>query len=1328
MKTALQGMLYRKGVPNLASSGVLAGYGPSFGGFVIGGSGYVPWASLQTSAAMQTANNPALQHNGQLVANNPIDQAITQCQDFNNNRNAFEGLNPTGIQWTLKLRIAYGINSPAWVCNDPAVGKFFAEANQGPGEVTNGDCPCFWTTTFATYANAFEAVLIREYDGIVEIEEIIIARCSTVFTEPMIRQQIADSLYVSNANAAGYSYSSGDTQTSIMTGLGYLSESSGAQRQVTDGVLNGTTTLTSATAAFVSGDVGSYVIGPGIPFGTTIASRTNGTTVLMSTAAVLSLTGGTVTIMDTGTSSDQQQQLDDLSRRVVGGGTWAAPTGWADTRFGYAFNPYPILPGSGKDFAFTLIVLQHAFAVGGVLQFSAENNSGTPSLYPPNTGQYPTMFADMGGLGSLNGEQTATSGNFSGSGLNGKTTLATIAALNSPYSSLGAMIAQAALTQNVGHIELPVNFQNMLSAAEVATLTGLMPTQTTTTGGGGIRQRIPFATSAISSSITIPHATTLAGSTLVIVAYARASSTPTISITGGGTFTKRPSGSQVATGGGGAFIACDDIGASAVGAGLLNVSIGGSSGSICGYLYELIGTTITYEGSAAQAPGASTSPTESYTTTQISDIVIGAVGWNSSTISGSNFPAGFTNDTPQNGISSGGVGSWLAAGTLTSASLGAQTYSATLAGSQWWAAAVLAYRVAGGAAPGQPTGVVGTPGSTQATITFTAPNNGGSAITSTLIQTYLGGVHQAGLDQTITGTGTSKVVTGLSNGTAYQSSATCTNANGTGPESALSVAYTPAAAGSVPSTPAAPTGFWNGTGIVWSWTAPSNGGSAITEYDLTETLVGSGTLTPIVINDGPPPDTFYEDDSLVPGTYTATFTATNSTGASAASPASASVVVPVPTTTDLEHLYLVADYPSDPTPAGLAPRVLIGFQANPSFSGTFVLGTSILGGTDTLESFVMTDVTTYVTETLSGSRGRSRETDQYAAGTMTIILRNENRDFDPTNTASPYYPGVVPRAPIQVTIAGQTAFTGYVDDFQVDYEQPSTSTVSIPCTDGFGLLAMTTINSMNANPETSGQRIADVLDRPEIAYPGPTNLATGIVNLQASMQDQIAGLDHCQTAAASESGLLYCDRFGVLQFKDQTYIAEIESVWPMGVLQFSDNLTDIANGAIGYTDIAMLSASTLLFNQVQGTRTGGVTQQVDWVPSEDKYLIRCLTLPSLECVDDPTVKNLCNLYLLRYAFPEVRFDTVTVELVGLSPELRAAVAALDLGNAIQVTRTPPGGGSPIVQLAMIEAVNWSCDASMPSYKMTFGLMNITSQIYLTLGSTTQGVLGQNKIF
>lgn len=70
-------------------------------------------------------------------------------------------------------------------------------------------------------------------------------------------------------------------------------------RTVADAVLNGTTTMTSATAAFVAGDVGRVVRGnPLIPAGTTISVVGSGTSVTLSAAATGSATAQNITLSE----------------------------------------------------------------------------------------------------------------------------------------------------------------------------------------------------------------------------------------------------------------------------------------------------------------------------------------------------------------------------------------------------------------------------------------------------------------------------------------------------------------------------------------------------------------------------------------------------------------------------------------------------------------------------------------------------------------------------------------------------------------------------------------------------------------------------------------------------------------------------------------------------------------------------------------------------------------------------------------------------------------------------------------------------------------------
>lgn len=94
--------------------------------------------------------------------------------------------------------------------------------------------------------------------------------------------------------------------------------------------------------------------------------------------------------------------------------------------------------------------------------------------------------------------------------------------------------------------------------------------------------------------------------------------------------------------------------------------------------------------------------------------------------------------------------------------------------------------------PGAPTGVTATPGNAQATVTWTPPaSTGGSPITGYSVRVFTG-TTQVGAARPATGT--SLVVSGLTNGRAYTFDVAAINAVGTGPFSVRSAPVTPAAA------------------------------------------------------------------------------------------------------------------------------------------------------------------------------------------------------------------------------------------------------------------------------------------------------------------------------------------------------------------------------------------------------------------------------------------------------------------------------------------------------------------------------------------------------
>lgn len=105
--------------------------------------------------------------------------------------------------------------------------------------------------------------------------------------------------------------------------------------------------------------------------------------------------------------------------------------------------------------------------------------------------------------------------------------------------------------------------------------------------------------------------------------------------------------------------------------------------------------------------------------------------------------------------------------------------------------------------------------------------------------------------------------------------------------------------------------------------------------------------------------------------------------------------------------------------------------------------------------FTWTDVSDYG-EVINLSRGRTSELDLFSASTLTVTLNNDDRRFDPLNTAGPYYGQLKPNVPVRIRALHNAVYYpvwyGYTDGFK---HQPGTfaGTVTVPCTDAFKYLA-----------------------------------------------------------------------------------------------------------------------------------------------------------------------------------------------------------------------------------------------------------------------------------
>jgi hypothetical protein len=196
--------------------------------------------------------------------------------------------------------------------------------------------------------------------------------------------------------------------------------------------------------------------------------------------------------------------------------------------------------------------------------------------------------------------------------------------------------------------------------------------------------------------------------------------------------------------------------------------------------------------------------------------------------------------------------------------------------------------------PAAPTIGSATFGNASARVQWSAPStDGGSAITGYLVRVVDRTGAQVGALRPAGASATSLTVTGLTNGADYRFQVAATNAVGTGPNSALSAAVTPATVPSAPVIATASAGTPGGAVTATAtWTAPaSTGGSAVTGYVVRALRMSvSGTVLATTTSLAQPSTARALTMTLQPGAYRFTVRATNKAGSSAQSARSNQVI------------------------------------------------------------------------------------------------------------------------------------------------------------------------------------------------------------------------------------------------------------------------------------------------------------------------------------------------------------------------------------------------------------------------------------------------------
>lgn len=412
-------------------------------------------------------------------------------------------------------------------------------------------------------------------------------------------------------------------------------------------------------------------------------------------------------------------------------------------------------------------------------------------------------------------------------------------------------------------------------------------------------------------------------------------------------------------------------------------------------------------------------------------------------------------------------------------------------------------------------------------------------------------------------------------------------------------------------------------------------------------------------------------------------------------------------------------------------QVLVGFQTTVNFGQPFQLDDSVYGKLDTgtLGGIQLADLTTLV-QSININRGRSRQLQEFNAGTATVTFWNKTRVLDPLNTASPYWntsgnmTGIVPRLPIIIYANGIPIYTGVIQDWNVDYDLANNDIVTATCADDFTVLASNILADHTVTEQLTSDRINTVLDYSEVVYQGARNIGTGSSTLGAtassvdfSITTGTPLLNYLQTITTSEQGYLFMSAAGALTFKGRTAVLN-----PIADAIF----TGIGGGGIPYSALQNEYGDELLYNVINTKSPAGAVQTASDNDSIAQYQAQTYDLQDLLNSTVAEVAGLGNYLLGKYKQPILRFTGLSTQVAALTSAQQNTLFNLDLTDIASVTKNfVTGTPTSSTQYVIISGISHTITPA--SHIVSFTFESTDNNQYLALDNTIFGVLDENLL-
>lgn len=353
---------------------------------------------------------------------------------------------------------------------------------------------------------------------------------------------------------------------------------------------------------------------------------------------------------------------------------------------------------------------------------------------------------------------------------------------------------------------------------------------------------------------------------------------------------------------------------------------------------------------------------------------------------------------------------------------------------------------------------------------------------------------------------------------------------------------------------------------------------------------------------------------------------------------------------------------------------------------------------------------------------------RYEAGTLTAVLKDPNRNYDPDNLAGPYVAAgvsqVTPNRAVRViaTYAGVAydLWRGSSDNWAHDYFPPSYAEVTLTGTDGFkvlGRVERTAVAAVGAG-EATGARVNRILD--SAGWPTlDRDVATGDTTLAATTLEGNA-LGELFLAVDSELGELYMDPAGRAFFRNR-----------LALLTEGRSATVQATFAapVG-ADLPFQAAPPVyddeqLANRAIIARAGGAEQTVTDTAARNRDGPADFRRTDLLMQTDNAATDYAGFIVAVGKDPERRFAELVLYPEKAPAALYPQALGRRIGDRIAVSLQPPGGGSPIVRECFIRGITHNAHA--PVWETRWTLQSATRYSFLVLDHATLGKLDSNAL-